>query len=454
MSSSEKPGLLSRLALDRPELRAWALYDWANSAVFTVIVTAVFPIYYRRVAAAGLEPREATARFALATTICLAIAALISPVLGAVADFRRTKKRWLAGFLALGVAAIAGLATVGEGEGTLALWLFGAANVGVASSFVFYDALLPHVAREGEVDQLSTSGYALGYLGGGVALALCVALISRPDLFGLPHGEGLSSSDASLPARIGFGLVAAWWAGFSVPLFLRVREPEVAIERDERAGDRALAVALARLRETFAELRGYRDAFLLMVAFLVYNDGIGTIIRMAAVFGEERAIDPGTMLACILLVQFVGIPFTLLFGRLARAIGPKRAILIALVAYGGITLLAYAMDSEAEFIAMACGVGMVQGGAQALSRSLFASLVPKHKSGEFFGLFATLEKFAGVVGPYLFVASPSSGGAVLGLLAFFVVGALLLARVDVERGRAAARAAERRLVAPAAGAAT
>lgn len=446
MPSSAKPGLLSRLALDRPELRAWALYDWANSAVFTVIVTAVFPIYYRRVAAAGLDPREATARFALATTVCLALAAVISPVLGAVADFRRSKKRWLAGFLALGAAAIAGLATVGEGEGTLALWLFAIANVGVASSFVFYDALLPHVAREGEVDRLSTTGYALGYLGGGVALALCVALIRRPDLFGLPHGEGLSPADASLPARIGFGLVALWWAGFSIPLFLRVAEPEVAIERDERAGDRALVVALTRIRETFSELRGYRDAFLMMVAFLVYNDGIGTIIRMAAVFGEERAIDPGLMLTCILLVQFVGIPFTLLFGRLAAGIGPKRAILVALAAYAGITLLAYHMDTEAEFVAMACGVGMVQGGAQALSRSLFASLVPKHKSGEFFGLFATLEKFAGVAGPYLFVASPSSGAAILGLLAFFVVGALVLTRVDVARGRAAAREAEQRLV--------
>jgi len=423
---------LDRIALGRPELRAWALYDWANSAFFTVIVTAVFPIFYAQVVAAGLEPAMRRESFALATTWSLLIAAIAAPLLGALADVSARKKLFLSGFMLLGALATAGMFLLGPGDVRLAQWLFGIANFGAAGSFVFYDALLVHVARDEERDQLSSSAYALGYLGGGLALLLCVLLIRHP----------VGGMDTATATQAGFVLVALWWGVFSLPLILSVPEPPRQMEADEQAGMSVFVRSFTRMGETFRELRHWKAAFLMMLAFLIYNDGIGTIIRMAVTFGEEKAIPAETMLAVILTVQFVGIPFSILFGRLAGRIGAKRAILLALAVYVGIAIYAAQMNSQREFWIMALAVGAVQGGAQSLSRSLFARLVPAHKAGEFFGLFATLEKFAGVLGPYLFVVFPTSEGAILALIAFFVIGAAILARVDVETGARLAREAE------------
>jgi UMF1 family MFS transporter len=434
-----RPRLLERLALHRPELRAWALYDWANSALFTVVITAVFPVFYSKVLAAGLDADARRSTFGWATTFSLLVAAVISPLLGALADYARIKKKLFGAFVALGVLSTAGLFFLRPGDWELGRVLFGLANIGAAGSFVFYDSLLSHVAREGEMDQLSTTAYAVGYLGGGLCLALCVWMIQQPALF------GLATDDKSLPARTGFLLVALWWALFTIPFFLRVSEPPVALELDEQRGMNPVRVAFTRLFETLRELRRWRAAFLMMIAFLVYNDGIGTVIRMATLFGQERQIPENTMLLAILVVQFVGIPCAILFGRLAARIGAKRAILCALVVYVGIACVAYGMDTVGEFWTMAVLVGTVQGGAQALSRSLFASLVPRHKSAEFFGLFSTLEKFAGVVGPAVFSASASSGAAILSLVGFFAVGGAILACVPVKQGQALAREAERAL---------
>jgi UMF1 family MFS transporter len=434
-----RPRLLERLALQRPELRAWAMYDWANSALFTVVITAVFPVFYSKVLAADLDPDARRSTFGWATTVSLLVAALISPLLGALADYARVKKKVFALFLAVGVLSTAGMWFLRPGDWVLGCVLFGLANIGAAGSFVFYDALLSHVAREGELDQLSSTAYAVGYLGGGLCLALCVWMIQQPATF------GLASGDSTLPARTGFLVVALWWALFTIPFFRQVSEPAPALEPDEQRGMNPVRVAFTRLSETLRELRRWRAAFLMMIAFLIYNDGIGTVIRMATLFGEERRIPEQTMLGAILVVQFVGIPCAILFGRLAGRIGAKRAIQVALLVYVGIAFVAYGMDTVGEFWTMAVLVGTVQGGAQALSRSLFASLVPKHKSAEFFGLFSTLEKFAGVIGPAVFSVSASSGAAILSLIAFFVVGGAILACVDVSQGQALAREAERAL---------
>jgi len=219
--------MLARLALHRPELRAWAMYDWANSAMMTVIVTAVFPIFFAKVAYAGEAGMSATEVHAWATTAALVIIALVAPVLGIVADRAACKKALLIGFAALGALACVGMFFVGPGDWQLASGLFLIANVGASGSFVFYDALLPHVADEEEVDQLSTSAFALGYLGGGLLLAFSLAMILNPNWFGLPSGEGLSAQAASLPTRLSFIAVAVWWMAFSWPLIKRVPEPEV-----------------------------------------------------------------------------------------------------------------------------------------------------------------------------------------------------------------------------------
>jgi UMF1 family MFS transporter len=419
------------------------MYDWANSAFLVTITTAVFPIYYSSVASAGVPAATATFRFGLATTLGLALIALAAPVLGALADVVPIKKRLLGAFMTLGVTATALMFFVGTGDWLLASALFVVANIGVNGSFVFYDAFLPHVARPDEVDRVSTAGYALGYVGGGLLLALNLAWIQKPEWFGLPSGPGLTPAQATLPARLAFVSVAVWWTLFAIPFFRRVPEPAVhGAGRGVGARD-----AFRQLAATFRELRGYRQALLMLVAFLVYNDGIGTIIRMATIYGTEIGIGRGALITAVLLVQFVGIPFAFAFGALAGRIGAKRAIFLGLAAYALISVIGYFMRTAAHFFALSVLVGMVQGGTQALSRSLFSSMIPQHKAGQFFGFFAVFEKFAGILGPLVFSLAIAVGGssrnAILTVVSFFVVGAALLSRVDVRAGQAAARAAER-----------
>ena len=414
------------------------MYDWANSAMVLVIITAVFPIYYSSVAGADLTRPEATFRFTVTTTVSLAVVALLAPVLGAIADYAAVKKRLLGAFLSLGVGAVALMFFIERGDWVLASVLFALANMGANGSFVFYDALLPHVARDHELDRVSAAGYALGYLGSGLLLALNLAWIRQPAWFGLPSGEGLTPTQATLPVRLAFVSVAVWWLVFSIPLFRRVPEPPVTLEPDERRGQGAARVAMVRLGETFRALRGFRHAFLMLLAFFVYNDGIGTIIRLAAIYGKELGLDDTFLIASILLVQFIGIPFALLFGLLAARIGAKPSIFAGLAVYAGICVLGYFMRTATHFLILAVLVGMVQGGTQALSRSLFASMIPRHQSGQCFGFFAVFEKFAGILGPAIFAvtiaATGSSRNAILSVLAFFVVGGLLLAAVDVQEG--------------------
>ncbi len=444
MSAATPSGISAwadRLGLRTREIRAWALYDCANSAFWTTIVTAVFPSFFSAVASAGVEPAVATARFAAATTLAVTIVAITAPMLGAIADYAALKKTMLGVFMAIGVAATGAMTLVGQGEWRLAAALFIIGNIGVAGSITFYDSLLPHVARPDEVDRVSTAGFAVGFLGGGVLLAINLAWILAPAAFGLP--------DTLAAIRLSFLSVAVWWLGFSIPLFRHVREPARQLETDERGDTNAVRAGVTRLAETLRELRGYRHAFLMLTAFLLYNDGIQTIIRMAAVYGAEIGIDRNAMIASFVIVQFVGIPFTLLFGWLADRVGPKPSIYVALVVYTGVSVLGYFMSTATHFFLLAILVGMVQGGSQALSRSLFARMIPRHKSSEYFGFFSVFEKFAGIFGPAIFAATiavaGSSRSAVLSVIAFFVLGGIVLTFVDIEAGARDARDAERNL---------
>jgi UMF1 family MFS transporter len=432
--------MLERYGLHRPELRAWVMYDWANSAFMTTVVAAVFPIYFASVAATGMPPATATFRFGIATTAALAVVAAMAPVLGAIADYAAAKKRFLFVFQTLGVTATAGLCLVHEGDWILALVLFALGNIGVYGAFTFYDSLLPHIAATDEVDRVSTAGYAIGYLGGGLLLAINLAWIQIPERFGLP--------DAAAGARLSFLSVAVWWLVFALPLFLRVPEPQRQLLAGEAPALNPVVVGFSRLRRTFGELGRYRQALLMLTAFLIYNDGIATIIRMATIFGTEIGIQPGHLVAALLLVQFVGIPCSFLFGRLAGWIGTRTAIFVALAAYAAISTLGYFISTAVHFYALALLVGTVQGGSQALSRSLFARLVPRHKSSEFFGFFGVFEKVAGIFGPLVFAGAValfgSSRHAILSVIVFFVAGAAVLSQVDVDDGERVAREAERR----------
>ncbi|HEV8629358.1 MAG TPA: MFS transporter, partial [Thermoanaerobaculia bacterium] len=334
--------------------------------------------------------------------------------------------------LALGVVPTGAMALVGRGQWQLAAALFVLSNVGIVGSLVFYDSLLPHIAPPGQLDRVSAAGYALGYLGGGLALLLALLPIAHPQAWGLP--------DTFAAMRASFLGTALWWGLFSLPLFRWVPEPPAS-----GPPVRLLSLPLAaarRLAGTLRDLRRYRQAFLLLLAVAVYSDGIGTIVRMAAIYGAELGLKAPLLIGTVLMIQFVGIPFSLLFGALAARIGAKRAILLGLAIYVGISVYGYFVKTAVDFVVLGVLVAVVQGGTQALSRSLFASFVPAARSSEFFGFFSIFEKFAGILGPALFaavvVATGSSRNGILGIVAFFLVGGALLLRVDVEEGRRAA----------------
>ena len=433
--------LLTRLGLGRRDLRAWAMYDWANSAFQTTIIAAVFPIYYQKVAAAGQPEAAAMSRFAWATTLAILIVAVVAPVLGAIADYAAIKKRLLAVFLAIGASATAAMFWIERGDWMFALVLFVIGNVGVAGSIVFYESILPHLVSGEDLDRVSSAGYAVGYMGGGVLLAVNLAMIQKPALFGI--------ADAGMATRLSLASVAVWWVVFSIPLFRSVPEPPVRMEPDERPGENVLLAGTKRLFETFRELRRYRDAFVFLLAFLLYNDGIQTMIRMATIYGTQIGLPESAMISALLLTQFIGIPCAFLFGMVASRTGARAAVFGGLAVYVLITQLGYFMRTATHFFALAVLVGMVQGGTQALSRSLFASMIPRHKSSEFFAFFSVFERYAGVLGPaiFAFVVEHSGSGrsAILAVAVFFVVGAAMLLFVNVPRGRSAARAAEAEL---------
>lgn len=437
-------GLLARLGLRTREHRAWGMYDWGISGMQTVIMTSVFQIYFIDVAGRGHD--NPLQWWSGANTVGAVIVALLAPILGALADYAGIKKRFLALWTGVGASAIAGMWFIHAGDLRMAAVLYIIALIGATASMAFYESLLPHITRTDEMDRVSSGGYALGYLGGGILLLINILWIFNPQWFGLPSGEGLTANEATLPTRLAFVSVAVWWVIFSIPIFKRVSEPARRLEADEKTGESPVRMAFVRLGETLRELRGYKHAFLMLIAFMIYNDGIQTIIKMAAAYGTDLGIDRAALIGSILIVQFVGVPFAFLFGNLAGRIGARNAIFLGLLVYVFISVLGYFMTTATHFFILAGLVGMVQGGTQALSRSLFASMIPRHKSGEFFGFYSVFEKFAGIFGPLLFFvmlsASGSSRNAILSVILFFVLGAALLWRVDPKEGQRVARLAE------------
>jgi UMF1 family MFS transporter len=410
-------------------INSWAMYDWANSAFATTIMAAMFPPFYRAMAtAAGMTEGNATAAWAYTTSIALLIVALLAPVLGAISDHTGGKKWYIAFFAGMGILGTGLLVVLGEETYVLGSVLFIMGNVGFAGANVFYESLLPHIAKKGDIDQVSTRGYALGYLGGGILLIINMLWYNWPDLFFMPS--------VGFAVRAAFFSVAVWWTVFSIPLFRNVPEPPVVRTEDEP--ENFLRAGFARLAHTFRSLTSYRQLLLFLIAFWIYNNGIGTIIIMATAYGDEIGIGLSDMVIALIITQFVGIPFSFAFGRLARRISAKRAILLALIVYTLISIAGFFMQTATHFYILAFMVGLVQGGSQALSRSLYGAMVPKSQAAEFFGFYSTSSKIAGVLGPLLFgVVSQIAGESrlsILSLIIFFLIGGLLLTRVDVEEG--------------------
>lgn len=427
---------LEKLGLHRKELRAWAMFDWANSAFATTIMAAMLPIYYTDVAAKHLDEGMRTASWGYITAFALLMMAVASPILGALADYRGSQKKYLFWLSLVGAAGTSALWFVGEGDWMLAAALYLIGNVGFYGSAIFYDALLPHVAKPEEIDRASTAGYALGYIGGGLLLALNLAWVMKPELFGFA-GKGVA-------VRLSFVSVGIWWAGFTWFALPRVPEPPAYRQAHETGS--GITVAFKRLGKTFREIRSYKQILIFLVGYWFYTDGVGTIIKMATIFGREVGIGTDHLIGALLLVQFLGIPCTFAFGALASKIGAKAGLMITLVVYTGICILGYFMTEAWHFWALAVLVATVQGGCQALSRSLYAQLVPKSKTAEFFGFVSVSGRFAGIAGPALFgLGAQLTGGSrisILSLVLFFVIGMIALMKLDLEAGKREADAAE------------
>ncbi|MGB2955831.1 MAG: MFS transporter [Anaerolineales bacterium] len=415
-------------------INAWSMYDWANSAFATTIMAAVLPIYYSAIAEPSLTPNQATAYWGYTNSIALLLVALLSPILGAVADFRGAKKRYLTYFALVGITATALMYFLTSGDWLFASILFIVGNIGFAGANVFYDSLLPHIAQKGDIDQVSTRGYAMGYLGGGLLLAVNLAMIMlAPDHL------------TALMTRISLASVAIWWLLFTIPLWKNVPEPPRQIFKGEMDSN-PFSAGFKRLAETFKEIRKYGELFKFLVAFWLFNDGIGTIIKMATIYGKEIGIGQTDLIGALLMVQFVGIPFSFAFGWLAKKIGTKRSIYISLGVYTLISISGYFMQSAIHFWILGFAVALVQGGSQALSRSLYGRMVPKAQSAEFFSFFSVSGKFAGMFGPLVFgLVSQIVGNsrlAIVSLVIFFIAGGLLLTRVDEEKGIQVAQEAD------------
>ena len=415
-------------------VRAWVMYDWANSAFATTVMAAVFPLFFRSMAIAdGVEGTDATAYWAYTTSAALLIVAILGPVLGTASDHTGGKKRFLSAFAGLGIAATTLFVFLGERSYEAGAVLFILGNVGFAGANIFYESLLPHISRPGDMDRISARGYAIGYLGGGSLLVVNALWMIRPDLFFMP--------DWGFAVRASFLSVAVWWTVFTLPLLRHVPEPPTMRTPGESAS--LVAATARRMAHTARQLPRYRQLLLFLLAFWLYNDGIGTIQKMALAYGDEIGIPRTDLVLALIITQFVGVPAAFAFGLLAGRIGAKRSIMMGLMVYATITVAAYFMRTATHFYALAAVVGLVQGGTQALSRSLFGSMVPKSQSAAFFGFYSTSSKFAGIVGPLLFGLVTQGTGTgrfgIISLIVFFTVGGALLMRVDVEEGVRVAR---------------
>lgn len=401
------------------------MYDWANSAYTTTVMAGFFPVFFKQFWASEMSANESTFWLGVANAVAGLVVALLAPLLGAVADQGGLKKRMLVTFTVMGVLMTAALFLATQGSWVLALMLYLFGAIGFSGSNVFYDALIVDVAEDQELDRVSALGYALGYIGGGLLFAVNVLMTLQPAWFGL--------TDSSEAVRYSFLMVAIWWAAFTWPLISRVHEKG---EARDVAWHCVMVSGWHQFMETFYHVRQLRAVFIFLAAYFLYIDGVGTIARMAVDYGLSLGFQSGVLITALLLTQFVAFPAALVWGRVGERYGAKRSILTCIVVYIGICLWGYSMDSEADFYLLASTVGLVMGGIQALSRSLYARLIPVDQAAEFFGFYNMLGKFAAVLGPMMMgVASVLTGSArfsILVIILLFAAGAMLLYRLNIK----------------------
>ena len=416
----------------RKAVVAWAMYDWANSVFSVTVISAFFPLFLKQYWSAGVDATTTTFLLGVANAAGGLVVAILSPMLGAIADQGGTRKRFLALFTALAVLTTAGLAFAARGDWPLAVTLYAIAGIGFSGATAFYDALIVDVASPRRLHQVSALGFALGYLGGGVLFAFNVAMTLWPQRFGLDN-----AADA---VRVSFATVALWWTLFSLPLFFVVRESP---PRSRASGWSVAGAGVRQLASTLREARKWRDVMVFLVASWLYLDGVGTIARMAVDYGLALGLGERDLIVALLVTQFVGFPAALAFGRLGARFGARRMILVGLAGYVVATAWSYFMRAAWEFYVLAIVVGLVQGGVQLLSRSFFARIIPAGRSAEFFGFYNMVGRVATIVGPLLVgvaaITTGSSRASILVIVVLFVAGGALLLLVDEDDAARVAR---------------
>lgn len=407
---------------------SWALYDWANSAFATTVMAGFFPMFFKQYWSVDVDSTGSTFKLGLANSLAGLFVAAAAPVLGAIADRGGVRKRFLVCFAIIGIVMTGSLYFVEKGQWVYAAALYAAAIVGFAGGNVFYDSLIVGVSTRENVNFVSGLGFSLGYLGGGLLFAINILMTLNPALFGV--------SDSLHAVRLSFLTVAVWWAVFTVPLVLFVNEPT---NGNERTGWDCISEGLRELKNTFHEARRLKVVFLFLLGYWLYIDGVDTIVKMALDYGLSLGFNSQSLIVALLITQFVGFPAALFMGKAGDWIGTKNAIFLCLFVYVGVTAYSFFMSTVKEFYVLAVAIGLVQGGVQSLSRSLYTSLIPKNKSAEFFGLYNMMGKFATIVGPLMVgwvgVLTKNPRHGILSILVLFVGGGLLLYLADEKEGR-------------------
>lgn len=399
--------------------RSWILQDWANSAYSIAITTAILPVFFKSVAASGMDSSLSTAYWGYGNSIESLIVAILAPILGAIADYKGVKKKFFTFFFLLGTIFTALLAVVGQGSWILCLVLYIFTAIGFSGSNIFYDAFLVDVTTEDRMDWISSLGFGLGYIGSTIPFIISLIFIMNPQLIGM---------DKLGATKFSFIITAVWWFIFTIPMLKNVKQVYY-IEPSKHP----VKESLERLYKTFRNAKEYKNIFLFLIAYFFYIDGVSTIIKMAGTYGMDVGIKDNALMIVLLVVQFVAFPFAILYGKLAKKFSARTMLLVGVAIYTLITMYAYFIKSEMDFWILAILVGSSQGGVQALSRSFFGKIIPKDKSAEFFGLYNILGRFSAVIGPFLIaIVTQFTGNSRLGvfsLVVLFIIGGFILTKV-------------------------
>lgn len=427
---------------DKQTIFGWCMYDWANSAFILTVVTAVLPVYFADV----VVPREgfkigetiysATSLWGFVISSSALFVFLCAPVLGAIADFSSSKKKFLMAFCYTGSLFTVLLYFCGSGDVWMTMIILAIAQIGFVGGNVFYDSLLTKIASPDKMDWVSGKGYAYGYIGSDIQFLLCLGLIMGHDSFGLSQSEAV---------RMVLAFSGIWWAGFSVFTWMLVHEEKSTVVLPEEFRDKPLAIGyiltgLKRTLDTTRKVRKLEHLILFLVAFMLYNEGIQTVIVMATIYGkEELQLSTTVLMVTLFIIQMVATGGALGFGKLAERIGTKNSILLTLVLWSCVVIYAFYMTTSAEYMLLGIVVGVILGASQSLSRSYYGSMIPEGASAEFYGFYSVFTKFSAIWGPLVFaVIRQVTGSArlsILSLIVFFIAGMVLLFFVNENKAR-------------------